>query len=53
MGDDPLDEDELPYIYKARGRIAAPSQCVTLCWPPLWHRDTATGISWRCILHGE
>jgi acyl dehydratase len=26
---------------------------VTLCWPPFWHRDPATGISWRRILHGE
>ena len=53
MGSDPTDEDELPYVYEGRGPLAAPSQCVTLCWPPFWHREPATGIAWRRILHGE
>lgn len=53
MGDDPLDEDELPYVYEGRGPLAVPSQCVTLCWPPFWHREPATGIAWRRLLHGE
>ena len=53
MGQDPLDEDELPYVYEGRGPLAVPSQCVTLCWPPFWHRQPETGISWRRILHGE
>jgi len=53
MGDDPLDEDELPYVYEGYGQLAAPSQCVILGWPPFWHQDPATGIAWRRILHGE
>ena len=53
MGEDPLDDDELPYVYEGRGPLAVPSQCVTLCWPPFWHRDPAAGINWRRILHGE
>jgi MaoC like domain len=53
MGEDPLDEDELPYVYERRGPLAVPSQCVTLCWPPFWHREPETGIAWRRILHGE
>jgi acyl dehydratase len=53
MGDDPVDEDELPYVYEGRGPLAAPSQCVTLCRPPFWHKEPETGISWRRILHGE
>jgi acyl dehydratase len=53
MGADPTDEDELPYVYEGRGPLAVPSQCVTLCWPPFWRRDPATGISWTRILHGE
>jgi acyl dehydratase len=53
MGQDPLDEDELPYVYEGRGLAAVPSQCVTLCWPPFWHREAETGIAWRRILHGE
>ena len=53
MGSDPTDEDELPYVYEGRGPLAVPSQCVTLCWPPFWHKEPATGIAWRRILHGE
>jgi acyl dehydratase len=53
MGEDPLDEDELPYVYEGRGSLAVPSQCVTLCWPPFWHQRPETGIAWRRILHGE
>ena len=53
MGQDPLDADELPYVYEGRGPLAVPSQCVTLCWPPFWHREPETGIAWRRILHGE
>ena len=53
MGQDPLDEDELPYVYEGRAPLAVPSQCVTLCWPPFWHKDPETRIAWRRILHGE
>lgn len=53
IGSDPTDEDELPYVYEGRGPLAVPSQCVTLCWPPFWHSEPATGIAWRRILHGE
>ncbi len=53
MGQDPLDEDELPYVYEGRGPLAVPSQSVTLCWPPFWHKEPETGIAWRRILHGE
>ena len=53
VGDDPLDEDELLFVYEGRGPRAVPSQCVTLCWPPFWHREPEAQISWRRILHGE
>jgi acyl dehydratase len=53
MGQAPLDEDELPFVYEGRGPLAVPSQCVTLCWAPFWHKDPAAQISWRRILHGE
>jgi MaoC like domain len=53
IGGDPLDEDELPFVYEGRGPLAVPSQCVTLCWPPFWQKESATGISWRRSLHGE
>ena len=53
MGEDPLDEDELPFVYEGHGLRVVPSQCVTLCWPPFWHKEPAAQISWRRILHGE
>ena len=53
MGDDPLDEDELPYVYEGRNQVAVPSMCVTLGWPPLWIAEPETGIAWKQALHGE
>jgi acyl dehydratase len=53
MGSDPLDEDELPYVYEGRAQRAVPSQCVVIGWPEFWHDDPATGIDWVRILHGE
>jgi acyl dehydratase len=53
FGDDPLDEDELPFVYEGRGPLAVPSQCVTLGWPPFWHDEPGAQIAWRRILHGE
>jgi acyl dehydratase len=53
MSDDPLDEDELPYVYEGRDQAAVPSMCVTLGWPPLWIAEPQTGIAWKQALHGE
>jgi acyl dehydratase len=53
MGDNPLDEDELLYVFEGRPQQPVPSLCVTLGWPPFWHADPATGIAWTRIVHGE
>jgi acyl dehydratase len=53
MGDDPLDEDELTYVYEGRDQRAVPGMCVTLGWPPLWIAEPDTGIAWTQVLHGE
>lgn len=53
LGSDPLDEDELPYVFEGREQHAVPSQCMVLGWPPFWHADPTTGIDWVNILHGE
>jgi acyl dehydratase len=53
IGDDPLDEDELLYVFEGRPHQPVPSFCVTLGWPPFWHDDPATGIAWTRIVHGE
>jgi len=53
IGDNPLDEDELAYVYEGRDQRAVPSMCVTLGWPPLWIAEPQTGIAWTQVLHGE
>lgn len=53
IGSDPLDDDELPYVFEGRGLRTVPSLCVTLGWPAFWQDDPATGIDWVHILHGE
>lgn len=53
IGDDPLDEDELRYVFEGRPQQTVPTWCVTLGWPPFWHADPATGIDWTRIVHGE
>lgn len=53
MGSDPLDEDELPFVFEGRGLRAVPSLALTLGWPTFWQDDPATGIEWMRILHGE
>ena len=53
IGSDPLDEDELPYVYEGRAQSVVPSQCLVLGWPEFWHADPETGIDWVNILHGE
>jgi acyl dehydratase len=53
IGDDPLDEDELAYVYEGRDQRPVPSMCVTLGWPPLWIAEPETGIAWTQVLHGE
>lgn len=34
MGDDPIDEDELAYVFEGRDQRAAPGMGVMLGWPP-------------------
>lgn len=56
MGSDPLDEDELPYVYEGlagRPQQVVPSQCMVLGWQPFWHDDPAAAIDWVRIVHGE
>lgn len=65
MAQDPLDADELPYVYERYegghwGRLgpaspfrAVPSLCVTLGWLPFWQDESALGIGWQRIVHGE
>jgi acyl dehydratase len=53
FGSDPLDEDELPYVFEGRAQTPVPSQCVTLGWPEFWQAEPAAEIDWVSALHGE
>ena len=54
-GHDPLDEDELRYLFEEheQGLRAVPSMAVVLGGPGAWMRDPRTGIDWVRSLHGE
>lgn len=56
FGRDPLDPDELPYVYEGlpgRPQQVPPSMAVILGWQPFWHDDPAAAIDWKRIVHGE
>ena len=50
--DDPLDEDELAFVYE-HGLKTVPSMFTVLGAPGAWASDPGTGIEWMKILHGE
>ena len=52
FGEDPMDENELTYVYEV-GIQAAPSMAVILGYPGFWLKDPKTGIDWKKVLHGE
>ncbi|MDR2990323.1 MAG: MaoC family dehydratase N-terminal domain-containing protein [Burkholderiaceae bacterium] len=51
-GLDPLDPDDLPYVYEKDLRVP-PTFPVVLGYPGFWARDPRTGIDWVKLLHGE
>jgi acyl dehydratase len=54
LGADPMDEDELRFVFEeSDGFAALPSLPVVLAGPGFWVRDPDTGIDWKKILHGE
>ena len=54
-GHDPMDEEQLRYLYEAGegGLRVVPSLSVVLGGPGAWMRDARTGIDWVKSLHGE
>lgn len=51
-GSDPLDVQELPFVYEKSLR-AVPSMCCTLCHPGQWLRDPLFEVDWTKIVHAE
>lgn len=51
-GADPLDEDELRFVYEENLKTV-PTMCVVLGHPGFWVKDPRTGVDWVKVLHGE
>jgi acyl dehydratase len=52
LGHDPLNEDELPFVYDKNLKVL-PTFAVVLGWPGFWPRDLDTGIDWVKLVAGE
>ncbi|MBV7394073.1 MaoC/PaaZ C-terminal domain-containing protein [Mameliella sediminis] len=53
FGTDPLDEDDLPFVFEEPALKAAPTMAVVLAGPGFWAREADTGIVWQKVLHAE
>jgi len=51
-GADPMDQDQLRYVYE-EGLQALPTMAVVLAGPGFWVKDPASGVDWKKVLHGE
>lgn len=52
MGRDPLNEQELPFVYEKNQRCL-PTYGGTLTHPGFWLRDMDTGVDWVKVVHAE
>jgi len=52
LGRDPLDADELPFVYEKSLKVL-PTFAAVLGWPGFWVRDRDTGIDWVKVVAGE
>src|SRR3981081_4407403 len=52
LGRDPLDEEELRFVYEKNIKVL-PTFAIVLGWPGFWVRDLDTGIDWVKVVAGE
>ena len=52
FGHDPLNADELPFVYEKSIKLL-PTFAVVLGWPGFWARDLDSGIDWVKLVAGE
>jgi len=52
LGRDPMDEDELLFVYEKNLKVL-PTFAAVLGWPGFWVRDLDTGIDWVKVVAGE
>lgn len=51
-GSDPVDQDQLRYVYE-KDLVVVPAFANVLCHPGFWMRDPRTGIDSSRVVHGE
>jgi acyl dehydratase len=52
LGHDPMNEDELPFVYEKNLKVL-PSMAAVLGYVGFWARDRDTGIDWLKMVNGE
>ena len=52
FGQDPLNEDELAFVYEKNLKVL-PTFALVQGYTPYWLRDPATGVTWNKVVHGE
>ncbi len=52
LGRDPMDEDELPFVYEKNLKVL-PTFAAVLGWPGFWVRALDTDIDWVKVVAGE
>lgn len=52
LGSDPLDENQLRFVYEENLQ-ALPTMAVVLGYPGFWLKNPETGADWTRVLHGE
>jgi acyl dehydratase len=52
LGRDPMDQDELPFVYEKSFKVL-PTFAAVLGWPGFWVRDLDTGVDWVKVVAGE
>jgi acyl dehydratase len=52
LGQDPMNEDELAFVYE-KNLKALPTLSLVLGYTPYWLRNPQTGVDWTKVVHGE
>jgi acyl dehydratase len=52
LGQDPMNEDELAFVYEKALKVL-PTYALVLGYSPYWLRNPESGVTWNKVVHGE
>src|ERR1041384_2327529 len=52
LGQDPMNEDELPFVYEKNIKVL-PTFALVQGYSPYWLRNPQSGVTWNKVVHGE